>query len=860
MAIADRGRISLPRSFKLKAAGQFIATGLLLCSALSYAVKGQSKALDPAQRELDNGNYSDAIDRAEMVADRADNTSLTLSALDLILISQITWEKYDDAATTLERCFKLLAQNKSEPRQNAQVYLRAAELSRSQRKFADGFKHAKKAVETAPNNPGILADYHLMVGKLMFSSGYDLSAIIWLEKAEKLFELKPASPSRLETYRFLSLSWSSKLNYPAALKYSEKFISEAAASRFKHKYRQSLFEEATLLSSIGQHRKAFELREKGLKLSLDQNNTYQARNFLASLLLNALYDGNAAKASSYLEQLNALDKDNRFAFETTLGNATISALMGRREMSEKLLAELEQQESTSPFILPSWRVTIAEKNKDWEKVITHNRKLLELTVAENFREDLPGIYLSFAKAFFHLNQNEKSLEYLDKTLSFVEEIRKSEDRNLSLGLLETYHKAYRLLTQLKLEDSSEAFELSDYLKARLLKDKIDNSTGRVRSVIAPDLRRKLEILSLEMIEGASVASEISKLETSFTTHLPETAIPKPDFSGLDTTPEFDHMAVISYMFTLDERLLAFVWEKGKPVRSVYLPVSENDIAANVHRTSQKIKNRIFFKRDGKDLFDKLLKPLNISAQHLIIVPDKQLWKIPFQALSPDGERYLIEDKTVSYAPSVSILLEQLKSPKPARQTLQAFANSSYDSRVLRHVNDESLSVAGLFNSRPVLNATVSDFRRLGDKSDILHFSMHAQADNDQPLESFLSLRGIGIDDGRLTVAEILNSKLKKGSLVFLASCDTNNVFSGEGLVSLAWGMMGAGASTVISAQWEADDNSTKIFADHFYRSYKRGMSSAAALKKASVELIKNKASNLHEPYYWAAFTISGDFR
>jgi CHAT domain-containing protein len=200
----------------------------------------------------------------------------------------------------------------------------------------------------------------------------------------------------------------------------------------------------------------------------------------------------------------------------------------------------------------------------------------------------------------------------------------------------------------------------------LLKDKINNSTTRASSVIEPDVRRKLESLSLDMVDRPGGDSEISKLETAFTTYIPEAVIPKPDFSELDKVPELENKAAISYLFTLDERLIAFVWEKGKPIRSVYLPGSDEDIAANVKRTEQKIKNRIFFKRDGKDLFDRLLQPLNISATHLIIVPDKQLWKIPFQALSPDGEKYLIEDKLVSYAPSVSVLIEQMKSPKASR--------------------------------------------------------------------------------------------------------------------------------------------------------------------------------------------------
>ncbi|MEP6847327.1 MAG: CHAT domain-containing protein, partial [Acidobacteriota bacterium] len=74
------------------------------------------------------------------------------------------------------------------------------------------------------------------------------------------------------------------------------------------------------------------------------------------------------------------------------------------------------------------------------------------------------------------------------------------------------------------------------------------------------------------------------------------------------------------------------------------------------------------------------------------------------------------------------------------------------------------------------------------------------------------------------------------SLAFLASCDTNNVLNGEGLVSLAWAMMGSGATTVISAQWEANDKSAEIFTRTFYKYYKEGSSSAEALQKASLEM------------------------
>lgn len=868
MATVDRGRTKINcRSREgSRATSRAAITGLLLCLACFLQAIGQPRPtfvaeIVLAEQAFNDGDYAKAIGFAESALTRASVVDQGRAlALDLIARSQIAQSKYPEAEGTLKRSLDLLSSAKLNRHEKAQTYLRLADLARSQRNFPKALREAKTGLEAAPNDTQVQGGFYLGIGRIMFSAGYDLSAIVWLEKAEKIFVSQPVSTRQLDIYRFLSLAWSSKLNYPAALKYSERFISASAGSRFKHRHRQALFEGATLLNSIGQKHKARSLREKGLRLSLESENDYQARNFLSSLLLSSLYDGDTQSASRFLDQLERIDPKGEFSFESKLGNAIILGLNGRREASEKLLSELEKIEYTSTFLLPAWKVTIAEKNKQWEQVLEYNRELLELSVAENFRDDLPRIYLSSATAYFNLNQPERSMEYLDKALGLIEEIRSVEGTNLSLGLLETYHAAYRLLAQSKMNRPQESFELADYLKAGLLKDKIDNSPTVAESTVTANLRQKLEASSLRVFDDQAVAKEIGQLESSFTTAVPRSAMAKPNFSELDGIPDLQDKAIVSYLFTLDQTLIAYVWEKGKPVRSVGIPVSESDLEIEVKKTEQKIKNRIFFKRDGKELFDKLLKPLNISAQHLIVVPDKYLWKIPFQALSPDGERYLIEDKLISYAPSVSLLLERLKAPKPARRTIQVFANPSFDNQFLQYVNREAMTVAGLFGSQPVLNATIADFRQRSDRADITHFSMHAQVNNDDPLNSFLGFKRAGANNGRLTVEDILRSRLKRGSLVFLASCDTNRVLSGEGLVSLAWGMMGAGATTVISAQWEANDKLTGVFSEAFYKHYRTGLSSAIALQQASIEMIKTKSNEMHEPYYWADFTLSGDFR
>ena len=847
---------------------RLIAIGLLIYLAFFSPVFARPDSglieIEQAEVELNNGNYLKSVEIANAGVEKAKrigNPLLVSEALNVRASSEINLKKYGEAEKTLAEALRVLPENKTATNQKALIYNTYAWLFRIKEKFSESLDYSRKAVAITPENRYILAAHYLNTGRIMFASGYDISAIIWLEKTESLLESEEISSVKLDTYRFLSLAWWSKLNYQTALKYAEKCASSSNKTQFKYKYRQALLDLESILSESGQEKQAVAVLERGLKLSEAEGNEYQVVKFLTSLLLENLDTGDVKQALGYLGKLEKLDTSNEFSFEKKLGRAVIAAFQNKPEVSERVFAEIEKEEKPSDYPPLYWKIIIVERNQDWKQFIKLNQKLLDLTTKDNFQSGLPKIHLNFARAYFRLGQPQMSAEYLQKSLSLIEEIRKSENYKISLGLSENYHDAYRLIAQIKLKNSQESFELADYLKARLLKDRIDNAVTKYLPVISPAVRKTLEELSLKYVDDQSFAGEIEKNEKLVTAAVPELNLAKSDLTELDKISDLDDAAIISYFFTLDKKLLAFVKEKGQPVRTAYLNVSESEIEALAKTTEQKIKAFIFFKRNGKEIYDKLLKPLNLTAKHLIIVPDKSLWKIPFQALSLDGEKYMIEEKLVSYAPSVSILLEQVKGAKPNRQTLKAFANASYNNQFLQYAAEEAAQVSEIYNSKPLQNATVADFERNANIADIVHFSMHAQADNEQPLESFLGFKKSNLtDDGRLTVNELSKIKLKKGSLAFLASCDTNNVLNGEGLVSLAWAMMGSGATTVVSAQWEANDKSTEIYTKAFYTHYKKGSSAAEATQKTALELIKNKSQNMHEPYYWANFMLNGDFR
>jgi CHAT domain-containing protein len=96
--------------------------------------------------------------------------------------------------------------------------------------------------------------------------------------------------------------------------------------------------------------------------------------------------------------------------------------------------------------------------------------------------------------------------------------------------------------------------------------------------------------------------------------------------------------------------------------------------------------------------------------------------------------------------------------------------------------------------------------------------------------------------------------------VVLSACETGlgKEVKGEGLVGLTRGFMYAGAGRVVASLWKVDDVATAEMMGRFYRGMlKEGLRPAAALRQAQMEMQKQKRWT--DPYYWAAFTIQGDW-
>lgn len=147
---------------------------------------------------------------------------------------------------------------------------------------------------------------------------------------------------------------------------------------------------------------------------------------------------------------------------------------------------------------------------------------------------------------------------------------------------------------------------------------------------------------------------------------------------------------------------------------------------------------------------------------------------------------------------------------------------------------------------------------------IVHFATHGLLNSEHPELSGLVLSLVDEDgaaqDGFLRMHEIYNLQLP-ADVIVLSACQTalGKEIKGEGLVGLTRGFMYAGAERVVASLWQVDDLATSELMKRFYRGMLQdGMRPAAALRAAQIEMMKQK--RWASPYFWAGFTVQGEWR
>jgi CHAT domain-containing protein len=269
---------------------------------------------------------------------------------------------------------------------------------------------------------------------------------------------------------------------------------------------------------------------------------------------------------------------------------------------------------------------------------------------------------------------------------------------------------------------------------------------------------------------------------------------------------------------------------------------------------------------GDRLYELLIAPAAIPpGAAVVVVADGALHGLNFETLPVDGPRrhYWIEDVEVQVAPSLSLLTTARPRPKRRQDELLLIGNPTPRAPEFPALSYAPAEMASIVRRFPEGYVTSYDGERASpavyrqaplDQFAMIHFTAHATANVDSPLDSAVVLSGP--DNGyKLYARDVADTPLR-ADLVTVSACRSagERTYSGEGLVGFAWAFLRAGARNVIAGLWDVDDRSTARLMDGLYAGISESHAPAKALRDAKLDLIK-QGGQLSRPYYWGPFQL-----
>lgn len=340
-------------------------------------------------------------------------------------------------------------------------------------------------------------------------------------------------------------------------------------------------------------------------------------------------------------------------------------------------------------------------------------------------------------------------------------------------------------------------------------------------------------------------------------------------------------ALIEY--SVGERA-SFAWIVTRAgLRHVRLP-GRDVLEPRVRSYHQAVSTRDPRSEDAaRDLRGLLIDPLGTLAgiRRVAFVPDAPLQFATLAALAIDRFEAVELPSAATLAalrarprpaagPRLTLLADPVFAASDVRVAANRGAAGEPDWARLRFSAVEAELISGLLPAGEVRTATgFAASRAFLDAPDtarsrILHLATHAAVDEIRPELSAVVLSQVGERGepvpGYLRLYEIYNWKLA-ADLVVLSACRTalGAEVRGEGVMSLTRGFLHAGAARVVASRWAVEDRATAELMRRFYEGMlRRRLTPSSALREAQLALRADP--RWRDPYFWAGFSLHGDWR
>ncbi|HET9793761.1 MAG TPA: CHAT domain-containing protein [Thermoanaerobaculia bacterium] len=664
--------------------------------------------------------------------------------------------------------------------------------------------------------------------------------------------------------------------------------------------------------SQGNHAQAIDLFTETVKICREIGNRSLEGDGHRNLAREYLATGRPGDAVSEFEKGYALgeatgEKVNMAVSLDGIGRARL-AMGSPAEAAESLDRAIEIQtaigEGSGLAESRVQRAIAARKLRRLDESVRYAREAADLASSIEAPEPLWQAHLAAGEALAASGKKSEAASEFDAAMATIEGQRlrvagpESAASLYFADKLAPYRE--RMTLALAAGDRALALELAERSKARTLSGILAAGRLDVGKALTPEERRKereldtaLSALNVKLHRlrpnepgAAEVRDRLERrrrereaFESALYAAHPEIAADRAETPPL-TRAEIGAIASATRAVILDyvvgaKATILFVIRPGDEAKVISIPIGAADLERSADELRRELASRdLAFAKAAREMYRTLLAPAARLGgdRPWIVVPDGPLWKVPFAALqAPDG-RFVIEERALSYAPSLAVLREteriaRSRAASGGERELLALGNPKTDAPPLPEAERQVREIGTLYGAgqSEILvgeNASENRFVEEAPAFRVLHLATHAVLDDGNPMYSHVLLAKGGGDDGFLEARKLMDLDLRAEMLV-LSGCETarGDAPAGEGITGLLWSAFVAGVPTTVASLWRVESASTSDLMIAFHRAWlaSRGKGSpfakAEALRAAARKLIAS--GRYAHPFYWAGFILAG---
>lgn len=550
----------------------------------------------------------------------------------------------------------------------------------------------------------------------------------------------------------------------------------------------------------------------------------------------------------------------------------------------------------------------------YAEAVTYFERQLALGEQTGEAEAIWHAQAGLGSAYELEGDGERAIEHYAEAIAGYDAVRESlAIESMGSSFLEDRYAVYPSIVQLLAAKSEleEAFSYTEKYKAKGFLDILARGQTLFESQLPDTLRLELDELQDELRTAYAESSREDASALTLDTRITELELKKVglvdrvreehgDFYQLALSEPLDVRTIQSDVLEPSQVLIEYLVGENK--LSVFVvtrdelhyrevPVGRDELRRQLSELSPLFEVEVprsrflnaaladFSIPPARALYQALLEPIEAwlpDEAELIIVPDDFLFYLPFEALVVEsdgaehrydfsGATFVVERYAVSYAAAASLLDPALRRTRTIEKGVLAFGNPTFtgeDQPPLPNSEAEVEAIVDAFRSYEngaftQARATKAVFEEQAADYGVLHFATHFVSDDRQPLYSRIALAG----DDVLETYEIFDAELN-AELAVLSACNTGlgKLEKGEGLIGISRAFLYAGVPSLVVSLWSVDDEATARVMELFYEHLRSGASKKQALRQAKLDYLSEARGEQRDPFFWAPFILSGDWR